>query len=198
MGSTIELVSALPSVKTLPTAWREIYCVAWVNTPPLGAQYLSRYPVRLRRGGLHFTASLTKRKIRKRDRVRPVGLKGKKVLVTTTTQETFDLLNHELLRAGMVVHQESWDNLPIFLTTPAGQRFDLGIIDFGKSIKQTSPDFGVIMGTLSPKEFPFEWIACAVPFPGIAQGFKTAGFKGFLSKPFRKKPYWKWPAMSWE
>ena len=30
-----------------------LYCVAWVNTPPLGAQYLSRYPVRLRRGGLH-------------------------------------------------------------------------------------------------------------------------------------------------
>jgi len=29
------------------------YCVAWVNTPPLGAQDLSRYPVRLRRGGLH-------------------------------------------------------------------------------------------------------------------------------------------------
>ena len=31
-----------------------VYCVAWVNTPPLGAQYLSRYPVRLRRGGLHL------------------------------------------------------------------------------------------------------------------------------------------------
>ena len=31
-----------------------LYCVAWVNTPTLGAQYLSRYPVRLRRGGLHF------------------------------------------------------------------------------------------------------------------------------------------------
>ena len=34
-----------------------LYCVAWVNTPPLGAQYLSRYPVRLQRGGLHFCCS---------------------------------------------------------------------------------------------------------------------------------------------
>ena len=33
---------------------RQIYCVAWVNTPPLGAQYLSRYPVRLRRGRASF------------------------------------------------------------------------------------------------------------------------------------------------
>ena len=135
----------------------------------------------------YFTASLTKGEIRKRDRVRPVGLKGKKVLVATTIQETFDLLNHELLRAGMLVHQESWDNLPFFLTTPAGQQFDLGIIDFGKSIKPNSPDIGTLMGKMSPKKFFFEWIACAVPFPGIAQGFKTAGFKGFLSKPFRKQ-----------
>lgn len=135
----------------------------------------------------YFTASLTKGKIRKRDRIRPVELKGKKVVVTTTTQETFDLLNHELLRAGMVVHQESWDSLPLFLTTPAGQRFDLGIIDFGKTIKPNSPDLGAIMEKIFPKKIAFEWIACAVPFPGIVKGFKTAGFKGFLSKPFRKQ-----------
>ena len=135
----------------------------------------------------YFTASLAKGKIRNRDRIRPVGLNGKKVLVTTTTQETFDLLSHELLRAGMVVHQESWDRLPLFLTTPAAQRFDLGVIDFGKIIKPNSPDLRAIMGTLSPKDFPFEWIACSVPFPGIVKGFKTAGFKGFLSKPFRKQ-----------
>lgn len=109
------------------------------------------------------------------------------MLVTTTTQETFDLLNHELLRAGMLVHQESWDRLPSFLATPAGQHFDLGIIDFGKSVKPNSSDIGAIMGTLSPQDFPFEWIACCVPFPGIVKGFKSAGFKGFLSKPFRKQ-----------
>ncbi len=135
----------------------------------------------------YFTASLTKGEIRKRDRVRPIGLKGKKVLITTATQETFDLLNHELLRAGMVVHQESWDNLPFFFTTPDAQLFDLGIVDFGKSIKPSSPASGTILEKLSPKEFSFEWIACAVPFPGIVKGFKTAGFKGFLPKPFRKQ-----------
>jgi CheY-like chemotaxis protein len=87
----------------------------------------------------------------------------------------------------MVVHQESWDRLSSFLATPAAQSFDLGIIDFGKSIKPNSPDPATLPGGMSPREFSFEWIACAVPFPGIAKQVKTAGFKGFLSKPFRKQ-----------
>ncbi len=139
----------------------------------------------------YFTATLAKGEIRNRDRVRPVGLKGKRVLVSTTTQDTFELLNHELLQAGMLVHHESWDNLPLFLNTREVRNFDLGIIDFGKSIKPDSNDLSTvlstILGNISPKKFSFEWIACSVPFPGIAKGFKTAGFKGFLGKPVRKQ-----------
>jgi two-component system, sensor histidine kinase and response regulator len=135
----------------------------------------------------YFTACLAKGKIRKSDRVRPAGLEGKQVLVSTTTSDTFDLLNHELSRAGMRVHQEPWDTLPRFLTTPAGQKFDLGIIDFGKSIKPSSPEHLTLLETLFPNQFPFGWIACSVPFPGIAKAFERSGFKGFLSKPMRKQ-----------
>ena len=135
----------------------------------------------------YFTACLARVEIRKSDRIRPVGLEGKQILVSTTTQDTFDLLNHELSRAGMLVHQEPWDTLPGFLTTPAARLFDLGIIDFGKSIKSSSPEHLTLLKTLFPKEFPFGWIACSVPFPGIAKVFEQSGFKGFLSKPMRKK-----------
>jgi len=135
----------------------------------------------------YFTACLAKGKIRKGKRIKPAGLKGKRVLVSTTTKDTFALLNHELLRAGMVVHHESWETLPQFLITRESQNFDLGIIDFGKSIKPASPDISYLLGTISPREFDYEWIACSVPFPGLAKGLKEAGFKGFLSKPTRKQ-----------
>ncbi|MCP4720331.1 MAG: response regulator, partial [Desulfobacteraceae bacterium] len=135
----------------------------------------------------YFTASMAKGKIKKRSRVRPVCLKEKKVLVSTTTLDNFELLNHELLKAGMLVHHEPWETLPLFLTTQKAENFDLGIIDFGKSIKPDSQNFSTIFENISPKKFSFEWIACSAPFPGIAKGFKTAGFKGFLSKPVRKQ-----------
>jgi len=135
----------------------------------------------------YFSAAMTKAEPKKQDRVRPSGLKGKRVLVSTTTWDTFELLNHELLQAEMKVHHESWDNFPLFLTTPAARDFDLGIIDFGKSIKPTSPDLSHLLKKFSPKDFDFDWIACCVPFPGIAKGFKTAGFKGYLSKPIRRQ-----------
>ncbi|MCP4721908.1 MAG: response regulator, partial [Desulfobacteraceae bacterium] len=92
----------------------------------------------------YFTAYMAKGKIKKRDRVRPVGLKGKKVLVSTTTLDNFELLNHELLKAGMLVHHEPWETLSLFLTTRKAENFDLGIIDFGKSIKPDSQKFPTI------------------------------------------------------
>ncbi|MCP3944933.1 MAG: response regulator [Desulfobacteraceae bacterium] len=142
----------------------------------------------------YFTACMTRGKIKKHDRVKLVGLKGKRVLVSTTTLDAFDLLNHELLRAGMLVHYEPWDNLPLFLTTPPGQNFDMGIIDFGKLIKPISCDLSGILEKIAPPESAFEWIVCAAPFPGIAKVFKRAGFKGFLSKPFRKQILWEMSA----
>jgi len=134
----------------------------------------------------YFSACLEKGTIKKRQRVRPAGLKGKRVLVCTMSSDTFELLNHELLLAGMLVHQASWDKLPLLFSSREIQNFDLGIIDFGKSIKSPSQDLSDILGKLSPREFPFQWIACSVPFPGIANLIKTEGFKGFLAKPFRK------------
>ena len=140
-----------------------------------------------RKGSIfYFSACLEKGTIKKSQRVRPAGLKGKHVLVCTLDSDTFELLDHVLLGAGMLVHQESWDKLHLLISTREIQNFDLGIIDFGKSIKSNSPDLSDIWGKLSPREFPFEWIACSVPFPGIAKMFKTEGFKGFLAKPFRK------------
>jgi len=134
-----------------------------------------------------FTACMDRGEIRKQDRIKPAELKGKKVLVSTTTREGFTILNHELLRAGMLVHYESWETLPLFLATLESKNFDLGIIDFGKSIKPASRDLSSIPGSVCPKDFDFEWIACSIPFPGIAKALKKVGFKGFLSKPIRKK-----------
>lgn len=135
----------------------------------------------------YFSACLEKGAIKKSQRIRRAGLKGKRVLVCTMASDTCELLNHELLGAGMLVHQESLDKLPLLVSTRKIQNFDLGIIDFGKSIKPNSQDLSDILGKLAPREFPFEWIACSAPFPGIAKMIEKEGFKGFLAKPFRKR-----------
>lgn len=135
----------------------------------------------------YFTASFKTGDTKKVQRVRPAELTGKKILLSTTSEETKLILFHELGLAGMEVFHRDLDDLPAFLSDRAGQSFDVAIIDFGKSVKGVPEEFIRKMKGIRKEMCRFEFIACSVPVPGIAETFRKAGFKGFLPKPIPKK-----------
>lgn len=138
----------------------------------------------------YFTARLkTGEIVPRRQRIRPAGLSGKRVLVVSTGPDASEILAHILSTSGMEVDIRPLEQLPQVLSAPAdkaAQDYDLGIFDFGKSVKPGARDIPDLMQGTSPGDFPFNWMACAVPFPGIAQIFDKGGFKGFISKPARQ------------
>lgn len=138
----------------------------------------------------YFTASLETGDMKKIHRVRPVGLSGKKVLMSTTTPEALDILTRELSLSGMEIHHDPLETLVDYLDSHKGSEYDICVIDFGKTIKQKTEELPTatagLIRALAPATRPFRFIACAVPFPGIAGLFEKAGFRGFLPKPIRK------------
>lgn len=139
----------------------------------------------------HFNAHLKVAQVSPRQRIRPAALKGKRILVVSTGTDASEILSHLLSSAGMDVDIRGMDKLPLILGRPAdpaapGGGYDMGVLDFGKSIKPETRDIHALMKGTAPGDFQFNWLACAVPFPGIARLFDKSGFKGFIPKPARK------------
>ncbi|MCG8632594.1 MAG: response regulator [Desulfobacterales bacterium] len=140
----------------------------------------------------YFNTQLKIGEITQRQRIRPAGLRGKNVLVVSTGSDASEILSHLLTAAGMQVDIKAIGKLPLILSEladPAADipKYDLGILDFGKSVKPGTRDIPALMKGTDPGDFPFNWMACAVPFPGIARIFDESGFKGFIPKPARKQ-----------
>lgn len=123
----------------------------------------------------------------KAKRIRTARLKGKKVLISTTSDDTHQILYHELGLMGMDVTHINFSDLMSELKKKAGKAFDIAVIDFGKIIKVSVHDFNRKIADLDPRSYPFVFIACSIPVPGIADSFSKAGFKGYLPTPVSKK-----------
>ncbi len=125
-------------------------------------------------------------------RVRPALLKGKTVLLSAASEETEKMLSHEFKLAGMSIRCIPFSDLESFLAAydKAGEKdllIDVAVIDFGKMIKNQKKDLLDKIKRLRPENHGFDFIACSVPTPGIADIFCNAGFKGFLPKPVVRK-----------
>jgi signal transduction histidine kinase/predicted O-methyltransferase YrrM len=135
----------------------------------------------------YFTACYRTVENIKAKRIRTARLNGKKILISTTSEETHQILSHELGLAGMdVTHINFLDLIPE-LKKKSGKVFDIAIIDFGKTIKVSVDDFNRRIENLQPRSYPFDFIACSIPVPGIVDSFSKAGFKGYLPTPVSKK-----------
>ena len=121
--------------------------------------------------------------------IRPAGLEGKHVMIVSAGTDASHILGLLLESAGARPDIQTVNELSGFTreTSSSGTiKYDLGIIDFGKSVKPGADDISSLMSGTVPLDFNFPWIACAVPFPGIARIFDQSGFKGFIPKPARK------------
>lgn len=135
-----------------------------------------------------FKAIFQKVEPKKPKRVsRPVALEGKNALLCYSTNETRDILNHELNMAGMNVTQIELNQLSEFISKNREHSIDIGIVDFGKLSKNIEKDKGIYLTLISHIFFQFPLIACANPFPGVADVLNRIGFKGYLPKPIRKQ-----------
>ena len=133
-----------------------------------------------------FTACLKKACKQKKTKTHPMALAGKKILVSTTTRESRDILLHEITLAGMEPLHQPLEHLDEFLKNDKKHSFDLCIMDFGKTLCRSFSRLPHILEKLHPGQYPFGSIACSVPFAGVAGIFEQAGFKGFLPKPVRR------------
>ncbi len=134
----------------------------------------------------YFTACLKKTITEKKRRPVPMELAGKTILLSTTTPESRDILSRELILAGMTPVHHPLEHLDEFFKHHKKNRVDLCIIDFGKTLCRPFVRPPRILEMLNPGQYAFGFIACSVPFPGIAAILEQAGFKGFLPKPVRK------------
>jgi len=135
----------------------------------------------------YFTAVFKIAENKRISRVRPAQLQGKKILLCTITEETFKIFSHEFNLSGMKTCHMSFEQLESFIEQDSNQDFDIGIIDFGKIVNIQTLDLFKKFNTIGPNKYNFDFIACAIPFPGIADTFNKAGFKGFLPKPVSRK-----------
>jgi signal transduction histidine kinase len=135
----------------------------------------------------YFTSCLKIAENKKIRRVRPAELKGKKVLLCTISDETYKILSHELSLAGMQVTHVEFTGLELFLNKSENTHFDIAIIDFGKIVKITPSELSQKINILRSDNSKFDFIACSIPVPGIADTFHKAGFKGFLPKPISRR-----------
>lgn len=135
----------------------------------------------------YFNVRVKTGDITPRQRIRPAALTGKRALVVTASSGASIILSHLLSSVGMEVESCFPEALPKVLSQESDEGYDLGIFDFGKSLKSGTKDIPELMNGVTPSQFPLKWMASAVPFPGIALIFEQAGFKGFIPKPARKK-----------
>lgn len=133
----------------------------------------------------YFTSCLELAENKRAKRIRPARLKGGKILVCTVSDQTYEILSHELDLAGMKVFRAEFENFHDFLENqPDTAGFDAGLIDFGKSVvKDIEAELDFKIRCIRPEQLGFKCIACSIPVPGIAKIFQKAGFKGFLPKP---------------
>ncbi|NOX32600.1 MAG: response regulator [Deltaproteobacteria bacterium] len=136
----------------------------------------------------YFTSCFKITENKKVKRVRSAKLKGKKVLLSTTSEETYKIFSHEFNLAGMQVFHVNFAQLESFLRNNTDHEFDIGVIDFGKNLKIMTNDlFFQKINKFCLNKCKFDFIACSIPVPGIADTFRKAGFKGFLPKPVPKR-----------
>lgn len=135
----------------------------------------------------YFTSYFKIAENKKIQRVRPARLNDKKVLVSTISDETHKILIHELSLASIKVSHVDFTDLESYLKNHEDHDFDIAIIDFGKFVKLTSKDLIRKINKLIPDNCKYDFIACSIPVPGIADTFRNAGFKGFLPKPISRK-----------
>jgi len=138
----------------------------------------------------YFTSCFKAGENKKTQRVRPVRLNGKKVLISTTSEETCKILVHELSLANIETSHVDFNDLESYLKKHGDNDFDVVIFDFGKFVKIDSRDLTRKLQNILPVNCKYDSIACSIPSPGIADIFCKAGFKAFLPKPIsRKKLY---------
>jgi CheY-like chemotaxis protein len=130
-----------------------------------------------------FTCCMKTAQTVAKSRIRPVDLAGKKALVLATSDRASQILAHILTQAAMIVKVHPLEDLPLILSQAC---WDLGIIDLGKAVQPSDQEVSRLMKNTCPEDFSFPWIACSVPFPGIAKIVQQGGFKGFIAKPVRK------------
>lgn len=140
----------------------------------------------------YFTALLAKSPNKPVKRIRPATLEGKRILLSTASQETKKILTHECEMAGMEVVHVNLEDLRSFSEIGKADAFDIGLIDFGKMVKQLDDLSDAVhashLGLIDPEQYDFNCIACSIPVPGIVNVFGNLGFKGYLPKPiFRIK-----------
>ena len=135
----------------------------------------------------YFTACYKTAGNKKVKRIRPAQLNGKKVLLSTLSDESRQILQHELEIAGMDVTYVILPEFESELKKDAEKRYDIAIIDFGKIVKIAANDFNSKIDGLHPDRYLFDFIACSIPVPGITDIFSKAGFKGYLPNPVSKK-----------
>jgi len=143
---------------------------------------------KLKKGSaFYFTACFKLAENKKVKRIRPARLNGKKVLLSTTSDEIRQILQHELELTGMEVTHMILPELEFELKKDIKKSYDIAIIDFGKIVKIVANELSNTIASLRPDQYPFDFIACSVPVPGIADTFSKAGFKGYLPNPVSKK-----------
>ncbi len=120
-------------------------------------------------------------------RIKSARLKGKTVLLATVSEETFSLFSRDFELAGMKVIHVPYSHWPDLVSDVTSKSIDIAVIDFGKLSKLDSADFADHIKRIQPERFSFDFIACAVPVPGIAIQFQQTGYKGFLPKPVRRE-----------
>ncbi len=134
-----------------------------------------------------FTAKVQLAENRTVERVKSAQLKGKKVFLVTTSPDTYKLFSHDFKIAGMTVFHVTYPELASYLQTQPSMQFDIAVIDFGKLSKLGPEEFKQAIAFIRPDAYPFDFIACSIPVPGIADVFQKSGFKGFLPKPVPRK-----------
>ena len=135
----------------------------------------------------YFTAQFKSSEMKRVNRVRPAQLNGSTTLLCTTSEESHKIFSHEFDLAGMKTTHVRFEHLESFLEQGINCEFNIGIIDFGKIVKIETLDLIKKFNTIGPKKCKFDFIACAIPFPGITDTFHRAGFKGFLPKPVSRR-----------
>ena len=118
------------------------------------------------------------------ERVKPAQLKDKNLLLITTTKDSRNLYSRDFERIGINVRYVPYSEFLSRKIEPASlDDIDIAVIDFGNLSKLDLKRFSEKINPIRPDEYDFDFIACAIPVPGIAEIFQQSGFKGFLPKP---------------
>ena len=142
----------------------------------------------------YFTSRVRQGSLQAERRVRPAALKGRRVLFSTTTPISQDVLAYDFNMTGMTAEHVPLSELPGVLdditNTPEdsedSRTYDIGLVDFGKLPKIDMAAFKTRVSKIVRPDLKMDWIAASIPVPGIADILQKAGFKGFLPRPISR------------